>query len=372
MALWRERTWLILIGRDVLYVAAFVLLAVPAAEWYYASLMPGIALLTARGIQAIATGVANVPMFKRSNVSTFKVQRSNVLAGIIAGLLLALLLASLYQISAGLIGRSPDWKARVYPEAARWIAAQTSAGANLATIDIGHLGYWSGRPIIDIVGLAQPDVAPHIAQGDFGYAIRHYQPQMVLIGYAWLPEVQAADWFKADYAPRHYFFNPAIDAPLVLFSRKQGVNVPPYPASEGPITPLEVDFNRQIRLTGYHLNRPLKPGQPVNLTLFWQVEAPVALDLTVFVQLVDAAGLIVAQGDGKPQAGFYPTPYWQPGEGVVDRHTFTLPADLPAGDYEVVLGFYEADNGHRLQILDEAGQFKGDHVRLSGIEVQEP
>ena len=72
----------------------------------------------------------------------------------------------------------------------RWIAQNTSASATLATIDIGHLGYWSGRPIIDIVGLAQPDVAPTLPQGDFGYAIRHYQPEMVLIGYTWLPEIQ--------------------------------------------------------------------------------------------------------------------------------------------------------------------------------------
>ncbi len=363
MAIRRERVWLILVARDVLYVTVFVALAVPAADWYYAPLMPGIALLTARGVQAVADGVVRLAGPNRL---------AQIVANGTAAILLTVLAATLYPISAGIISHNPDWKAQIYPDTARWIAANTSPSANLATIDIGHLGYWSGRPIVDIVGLAQPDVAPHIAEGDFGYAIRHYQPALVLLGYVWLPEVQAADWFKAGYVPRYYFFSKAMDAPLVLFSRRQGVNVSPYPPDEGEMTPLEVDFNQQIRLTGYHLNQPLKPGQAASLTLDWQAQAPIALDLTVFVQLVNAAGQIVAQGDGKPQDGFYLTPVWQPGERILDRHTFTLPADLPPGAYDILLGFYEAENGHRLQILDEAGQFKSDSVRLDGIQVQAP
>jgi hypothetical protein len=78
----------------------------------------------------------------------------------------------------------------------------------------------------------------------------------------------------------------------------------------------------------------------------------------------------VAQGDSKPQEGFYPTPYWQPGERIVDRHTFPLPGDIAPGSYDILLGFYEVETGQRLQILDGAGTFKSDHVRLSGIQVQ--
>ena len=55
-----ERPWLIIIGRDVLYVTAFVTLSVPFADWYYAPLTPGIALLTARGVQFVAEGMVNI------------------------------------------------------------------------------------------------------------------------------------------------------------------------------------------------------------------------------------------------------------------------------------------------------------------------
>jgi hypothetical protein len=372
-AIWREQRWLILAAHDVLYITAFVLLGVPAAEWYYAPLMPGAALLAARGVQAVAELVAwPVGAAQRRHSQPDKVLLSILHAGV-AALLLVILAATLYPNSARLIGQHPNWKAQIYPETARWIAQNTNSAASMATIDIGHLGYWSGRRIIDIVGLAQPDVAPHIVQGDFGYAIRHYRPDLVLLGYSWLPEVQTTAWFQAEYVARHYFYFKTMDIPLVLFSRRSGVKVQPDPLPPPTeIKALEVDFNRQIRLIGYHLNQPLLPGGQANVTLYWQVQAPITVDFTVFVQVVDSTNNILAQGDGKPQSGFYTTPYWQPGEEIIDLHSITIPADLPAGPYDILLGFYEAESGNRLQILDEAGQFKADHVRLSNIQVQMP
>lgn len=366
----RERLWLILIARDILYISAFVVLAVPTAEWYYAPLMPGVALLTARGVQVIAEVLDWLIRQARRKESNIGSLANFISVGVAAGLTLILLM-TLYPVSAAIVQANPNWKAQVYPDTGRWIAQNTNTSATLATIDIGHLGYWSGRRIIDIVGLAQPDVAPHIAAGDFGYAIRHHQPDMVLIGYTWLPEVQLTPWFQENYAPRHYFQFKTLDAPLVLFSRREGVKVQPDSVPAEEIQALAVDFNRQIRLTGYHLNQPLVPGGELKLTLFWQAEAPIAVDFTVFVQLVNPANhTIVAQGDSKPQSGFYPTPSWQPGETIIDQHNFPLSGDSPPGSYDILLGFYEVETGQRLQILDDAGVFESDHVQLADIQVQ--
>lgn len=363
-AAWRERPWLILAGRDALYVLVFVGLAVPTAEWYYAPLMPGVALLSARAVQLLADGLAW--LFFRSG----RPRTRALLAASLAGLMLLVLLATIYPATRSVVAKSPDWKARVYPDAARWIAANTNRSASLATIDIGHLGYWSGRPIVDIVGLAQPDVAAHIAAGDFGYALRQYEPDLLLIGYSWLPEVQRAAWFQTAYTPRRYFWFDGLDEPLLLFSRKEGVKVQPELLSAADVQPLQVDFNRQVSLTGYQSNQPLAPGSNLIVTLFWQADAPLEQDFTVFVQLVDARNTILAQGDSKPQQGFYATPYWQPGEQIVDSHIFPVPASTPPGRYDLLVGLYNPADGYRLQILDEAGVYKNDHVRLSPIVVQ--
>jgi len=364
-----ERRWLILIGRDALYLTAFVALGVPAAEWYYAPLMPGVALMTARGIQFIAEGI--VYFVTKLISGRWSVVSGRVLQITVAAALIIILLTAIYPISTGIIQQNPNWKAKIYPDTARWIAANTNQSANFATIDIGHLGYWSGRHIIDIVGLAQPDVSPHIAAGDFGYAIRHYQPDMVVIGYSWLPEVQRTEWLQTGYVPRHYFKFPGRDEPLMLFSRREGVKVQPD-TPPADIQPLDVDFNQQITLTGYHVNQPLSPGSPLSLTLFWRTDAPIAVDFTVFVQLVDAENNIIAQKDNKPQNGYYGTTYWQPGEEIIDLHTFLIPNDTLPGEYDILVGFYEPDTGYRLQILDEAGKFQNDYVHLEGIQLQTP
>ncbi|MCB0227083.1 MAG: hypothetical protein KDI02_25520, partial [Anaerolineae bacterium] len=118
--------------------------------------------------------------------------------------------------------------------------------------------------------------------------------------------------------------------------------------------------------------QPIVAGNPIHLTLFWQAEAPIEVDFTVFVQLVDANDQIVVQGDSKPQGGFYRTVYWQPDESIIDGYTLPLPSDLPPGSYSIVFGFYEADSGTRLQVLNENGEFQSDYVRLPEIQVQSP
>ncbi|RME96730.1 MAG: hypothetical protein D6768_21230 [Chloroflexi bacterium] len=357
----RERMWLLLLAHAVLYTLAFEMLGVTFAEWYYAPLMPAAALTIGRGIQFVAAGAANLAPARATPLK-------NGIATTVAVALTALLLYTLAPVTGDIIAKHPDWKALAYPQAARWIAHHTNANATLATIDIGHIGYGANRHIIDIVGLAQPDVAPHIAQGDFGYAIRRYQPDIVLLGALWLPEVQSRPWFQQEYPARHSLRLEGMNEPLVLFTRHDGakVNLDTVPAAA--VHPARVDFNRQITLTGYHFSQA-QPGGLLTATFFWQAQAPIEVDFTVFVQVVDAENNIVAQGDSKPQRGFYSTPHWQPGEQIVDSHIIAIGDDVPPGTYDVLVGFYEAAGGQRLQILDEAGQFKADHLRLRGVEI---
>lgn len=93
-------------------------------------------------------------------------------------------------------------------------------------------------------------------------------------------------------------------------------------------------------------------------------------DYTVFVHLLDGNGRIVAQRDGQPGDGFYPTSIWDPGEVVPDEYAIIVPPDLPAGDYEVVVGMYYFPTGERLPIVDSFGAEMGDRVVLGSILVR--
>jgi hypothetical protein len=48
----------------------------------------------------------------------------------------------------------------VHMEAARWINANTSQDAVIATHDIGIIGYHTERQIVDLLGLVTPEVVP--------------------------------------------------------------------------------------------------------------------------------------------------------------------------------------------------------------------
>jgi hypothetical protein len=130
------------------------------------------------------------------------------------------------------------------------------------------------------------------------------------------------------------------------------LNVRPRRFDAPKITqPVEAAFGEGplLRLLGYDLPvDTLAPGNQLSLTLHWQAIAEMEINYTVFVQLLDDAGQVVAQVDLQPQAGAAPTTTWLPGEILTDSYTLNLPADLAAGRYRLITGLYDAATGERL------------------------
>ncbi len=120
---------------------------------------------------------------------------------------------------------------------------------------------------------------------------------------------------------------------------------------------LDADFGGQVRLAGYTFD-----SSAARLRLVWQAAPHAAVDYTVFVHVVDAAGQRVAGADAQPPV---PASQWGRGEVVVDERSLPL-AGLPAGEYRLVVGLYRPDTGARLQVADS-----GDALTLpTPIEVK--
>jgi hypothetical protein len=131
------------------------------------------------------------------------------------------------------------------------------------------------------------------------------------------------------------------------------------------LIPVGQRFGESVTLEGYTWQAD---GQELRVTLRWSVDERLASDHTVFVHLVDAEGddVAVAQGDGPPLGGRWPTSLWLPGVTLDDLHTVPLPGDLPAGGYQLLVGFYDPATGERLRLPDGR-----DAVRLDGLEIGE-
>jgi hypothetical protein len=112
---------------------------------------------------------------------------------------------------------------------------------------------------------------------------------------------------------------------------------PPFQAASGaPFVGVGI-------LAGYSVARE---GPALTVTLIWRAAATPALSYKVFVHL-DGGGRVWAQSDAFPAGGARPTTGWLSGEYVLDPHTLTLPADLPAGAYTLFVGLYDPVSGER-------------------------
>jgi hypothetical protein len=128
-------------------------------------------------------------------------------------------------------------------------------------------------------------------------------------------------------------------------------SVPPLP----PQFSRDDQFGEIIALRGYSIEVN-GPNEVLRLDSYWSPLAAVSVDYTLFVHLVDAAGAIVAQADGPPVEGLYPTSFWEVGEEILDRRRVSL-ADLSPGNYQIRLGWYDLATGQRLPVAHNPAGF---------------
>lgn len=137
--------------------------------------------------------------------------------------------------------------------------------------------------------------------------------------------------------------------------------------------PLNVRLGEGVRLVTWKptWSGPVHPGDTLRFTLYWACDAPPGRSFNVFVHLAGGEGPPLAQGDGPPMGGDYPTHLWDVGDVVADPREVVLPADLPPGRYELLVGLYSLETGERLPAFDAQGtRLPNDAVPLSDVEIK--
>jgi hypothetical protein len=145
--------------------------------------------------------------------------------------------------------------------------------------------------------------------------------------------------------------------------------------------PMSVRLEGNVLFQGYDLVGPevLRPGQLMQVRLYWQATGPVSGDYVSFIHL-DAPpdGTTFATADnfhpGDPQSqNDVPTVNWNPELYVRDEQRLVLPSEMLPIAYSLQAGLYDRQTGHRLPILTEQpdGQ-TGDTIFLQQIHVLPP
>lgn len=142
-------------------------------------------------------------------------------------------------------------------------------------------------------------------------------------------------------------------------------------------TPLQADFGDNVRLLGYDLRADeVRPGGVLYLTLYWQAQAPIEQRYKVFTHFLgetynaDSGNFLWGQQDNEPVNFSRPTPSWRMGEVIIDPYAIAIPANAPAGRYQVQIGLYEPVSGARLPLLGVDGITPaGDHLTLTTLHL---
>lgn len=376
VSLRRKRWALWLAAWAALYSLGYHLLRVAPYHWYYAPLVPASVVLA-------GLGAARAGQLVRRPAAR------HILAGLLALGMLAAQGVSLYRMERVLHGDAfvspdlptykvlPEVKTDVYRRVGEWLAANTPADADVGVTEVGVMGYYSKRPMVDFLGLLRPDVAQALRRGDVAWALFHYQPDYLAlteVNPLYSYDIRRDEWFRAAYEPVEQFADSRFwGSPVTVYQRTVPRSTTGAVRALPPsAVPLSFRFGPSIELVGYELAKTeLRPGEPLDVTLYWRSPAPASENLVTFVHLLGEHDLVIAQRDGVPCMGGCPIRAWPPGEIVADRTLLALPEATYAPDQAVLeVGLYSPEDGQRLPVYDASGQMVGDNARFGTVTVQ--
>jgi hypothetical protein len=147
----------------------YLVLGVPNYHWYYAPFY-------AFGCMYAGLGLAW--LYDRARLLR-PVAAADAARAVVCAVGVAVLVASAWATWARPL--SDDFRQRQYPEIGRWLARNTPEDASVAMVEVGLIGFYSDRRIVDILGLVSPGNAAALGERRFGAWVRRYEPDFVLV-----------------------------------------------------------------------------------------------------------------------------------------------------------------------------------------------
>lgn len=197
---------------------------------------------------------------------------------------------------------------------------------------------------------------PHVVPGGWWQSAEFIPERMIVETTSDLPEGAyelRVFWHGASDETRWPIVEGGDSENVRDWSRLGYLLIPPANVALEQATSIDAIFSNGIQLTHTAVLQP--DDTTLLVDLFWQADGQPAANYTVFVHLLNEAGELVANHDGVPDNGRYPTASWHPNITFSDPHQLILPADLPSGTYQLYAGLYLPETGERLAIRTAAG-----------------
>jgi hypothetical protein len=113
-------------------------------------------------------------------------------------------------------------KTAAYSDISAWLVAHTPSRVRVAAAEIGYIGYYSERPIVDMHGLLHRDALRHIRSEGLSWWFRRYTPDFIIGHESPLPGEPSPEWRSDVYEEFTNQYKAVYRSwTLILFQRKQ-------------------------------------------------------------------------------------------------------------------------------------------------------
>jgi hypothetical protein len=327
----------------LLHFAGYTLIRVSPYVWYYAPMLPGLACLTALGIDWIVDWIS-----RRTKPANAILKNACAIA--IAAIVALPMLIGISRIVDVLNGATPpapsalaskvlpETKVVIYERVGQWLNANTPATATLGITELGVMGYHAGRTTHDFLGLTQPQYLASIRQGDFLKGLIREQPDFLAltnINSLYDGNPQEDDWFRTIYTQVQTFEDPRFwGSPMTVWSR---ITQPITPAIT--LDTAAHDLGDGWQVTGIAAStRSVTPGVPLVLSVRLKAGEPKG-NRELRVQPI-----IVQRGDGLPvRSRVIHTDQYRKGEEAWVDFPILPPADARKGAYDISAKWLDSD-----------------------------
>jgi hypothetical protein len=185
--------------------------------------------------------------------------------------------------------------------------------------------------------------------------------------HAW--STRPPEWYLAKYT---YMVGVTEFSPTVRLVEYLPLKAPDSEAT--PARTVDARFGEDIRLLGYDIatnaqGATLGRGDMLGISLLWEAMAPMEIDYTVGIYLLDPGGAVALQQDRWPVDGFAPTSRWEPGAPIRDNYGFIIPQTLLPGEYKVAIAVYDLASMKRLVVFGADNTEQGDLLMLETLSI---
>lgn len=318
----RVKWWPLLLW-TVLYISGYIALGVLPFPWYYPPVVPAILLLVASGIDQAAKFAAGYIQWNATQT---------VSAAMLCILCLTPSANWLVQTQQTEISA----RSATYVEVGNWLQANTPAESSVALLEIGIIGFYSDRTVVDTMGLVSPDMIGHLGTWlqTLRFAVNHYWPDYIvaLERTAWVSLIREP-WFGEAYTLETEIENDSAPvAPARIFRRRSN-----FPPSEFVLdVPQDLQLDDSITLHRMQVvDNRARQGESLSVQLHWTVQTDIDIDYRFGFELADAVDgqRWTLASDLEPMRYGNPTTQWHAGDQIADGYSLVVPEEVPSGLY---------------------------------------